>query len=83
MPYINKNSNELSQPFFLLWKEAYNQFNFEFNNFVHKDFNINNLIFLPNRKKHLKQQLGIKWLKNASQKIPLMFHDTTPMIFVQ
>ena len=37
-----------------MWKEAYNQFNFEFNNFVHKDFNINNLIFLPNRKKHLK-----------------------------
>ena len=37
-----------------IWLDAFNSINFDFKNFVHKDFNINNLFFIPTRKKHLK-----------------------------
>ena len=36
---------------------------FTFDNFVHKDFNINNLLYLPSRKRHLK--CGIVDYQNA------------------
>ena len=35
-------------------KSYFDSINFNFINFVHKDFNINNLIYLPSRKDHLK-----------------------------
>jgi len=50
---LDKNDS-LSDEFFDIWIESFNQLNFNFNHFVHKDFNMNNLIFLPSREGHLK-----------------------------
>jgi len=44
----------LSDEFFDIWVESFKQINFDFKHFAHKDFNMNNLIFLPSRKGHLK-----------------------------
>ena len=58
-PYVFKKNIDinLKQDFYYLWENIYNSMEFDFSNFVHKDFNINNLIFLPNRKNYL--QCGI------------------------
>ena len=53
-PYIELNNTDLIEEFFHIWSEAFKDFKFEFNSFVHKDFNINNLILLPSKKNHLK-----------------------------
>ena len=49
-----KISKDLIIEFYECWHRNFNSINFDFNNFVHKDFNINNLIYLPMRKDHLK-----------------------------
>ena len=55
MPYLHNNLNKnISEEYLLVWSEYFNKFDFNFSNFVHKDFNINNLIFLPSKKNHLK-----------------------------
>ena len=55
LPYLYNNVNEnVSEEYLLIWSEYFNKFDFDFSNFVHKDFNINNLILLPSKKNHLK-----------------------------
>ena len=49
-----KMSNDLKEEFFSIWKSNFNSFDFNFTSFVHKDYNINNLIYLPNRRNHCK-----------------------------
>ena len=44
----------LKEEFLDIWLSSYNLIDFNFDNFCHKDFNFNNLIFLPSRLKHLK-----------------------------
>ena len=51
---IELNNKNLVNDFFNIWEEAYKNKVFQFNNFVHKDFNINNLILLPHEHNHLK-----------------------------
>ena len=64
-PFVFKKKidESIRHDFFNFWKESYDSFEFNFANFVHKDFNINNLIYLPNRKEHLK--CGILDFQNA------------------
>ena len=45
---------DLKKDFYNTWLESYREHDFDFTNFVHKDFNINNLIHIPTRKHHLK-----------------------------
>ena len=53
-PYIELNNANLIEEFFYIWHEAFRNIKFEFNSFLHKDFNINNLILLDSKKNHLK-----------------------------
>lgn len=53
-PYVNKNKLLLIDEFLYIWCSAFEDFKFNFTSFVHKDFNINNLILLPSKVKHLK-----------------------------
>ncbi|PPR46173.1 MAG: hypothetical protein CFH18_00659 [Alphaproteobacteria bacterium MarineAlpha5_Bin8] len=52
-PY-KKIDSLLISDFNTVWQETFNSFNFEFNAFVHKDFELINLIYLPNCKDHLR-----------------------------
>ncbi len=52
-PY-KKIDNLIKNDFYKIWQDSFNKFNFEFNSFVHKDFELINLIYLPNNIKHLK-----------------------------
>jgi hypothetical protein len=47
-------SKNLIEEFYGCWQSYFDSINFNFINFVHKDFNINNLIYLPSRKDHLR-----------------------------
>ena len=47
-------NKDLKDEFYFIWKKKYNSIDFNFNNFVHKDFNLNNLIYLPERKDYKK-----------------------------
>jgi len=64
-PYVyNKKIPEnFRQEFFLCWQNQYREINFDFKNFVHKDFNVNNLMYLNSRIDHLK--CGILDFQNA------------------
>ena len=55
-PYVRKTKlhQDLINEFYYCWEKKYNNINFSFNSFVHKDYNINNLFFLPNREYHKK-----------------------------
>jgi len=53
-PYIKIENKDLIEEFLYVWQSAFNNIEFEFKNFIHKDFNINNLILLPTKKNHLK-----------------------------
>ena len=55
-PYAcnKKIPDDLALEFYECWKNNFDLLKFNFNNFVHKDFNLNNLMFLPSRTKHLK-----------------------------
>ncbi len=55
-PYLKNHTmnQELKDKFYLTWENKYNSIDFNFNNFVHKDFNLNNLIYLPERKDYKK-----------------------------
>ena len=62
-PYIGIKDKKLTDEFINIWSLAYKKNYFLFNNFVHKDFNINNLIFIKSRKDYLK--CGIIDFQNA------------------
>ena len=54
-PYLNGEiNNSLSEEYLFIWSECFDNFDFNFSSFVHKDFNINNLILIPSNKNHLK-----------------------------
>lgn len=55
-PFFKKKiiSKNLKSEFYDCWKHCYYSNNFDFNNFVHKDFNINNLLYLPSKKNQFK-----------------------------
>jgi len=53
-PYIGLDKKNLKDEFLYIWTEAFKKINFNFDSFIHKDFNLNNLILIPSRKKHLK-----------------------------
>ena len=55
-PYVHNKeiSKNLTEEFYGCWQSYFDSINFNFINFVHKDFNINNLVYLPLRKDHLK-----------------------------
>ena len=40
--------------FYHTWKSYFESLDLNFTSFVHKDYNLNNLIYLPNKKKHYK-----------------------------
>ena len=49
--------------FYSIWESEFNNIDFNWNTFVHKDFELTNLIYLPDRKEHLK--CGIIDFQNA------------------
>ena len=55
-PYIQKKSmnNELKEEFYNTWKSYFESLDLNFTSFIHKDYNLNNLLYLPNREKHYK-----------------------------
>ncbi len=59
-----KNIDEdISDEFLNIWKLEFENINFEWNSFVHKDYELSNLIHLPERKGHLR--CGIIDFQNA------------------
>ena len=49
--------------FFFIWHSEFENLNFNWNSFVHKDFELSNLMYLHNREDHLK--CGILDYQNA------------------
>ena len=53
--YVKKKmSRELQEEFYDTWKSQFDKLDCNFTSFVHKDYNLNNLIYLPNKNKHYK-----------------------------
>ena len=63
--YLPKNniSHDMVEEFFNIWSHEFNNLNFKWDSFVHKDFELSNLIYLPKRNDHLK--CGIIDFQNA------------------
>lgn len=55
-PYSEKKNmpSELQAEFYDTWKSHFDLLNLNFTSFVHKDYNLNNLIYLPNKQIHYK-----------------------------
>ena len=62
LPYKN-NSKSIADEFLTIWYSEFKNLNFNWNSFVHKDFELSNLMYLQNRKEHLK--CGILDYQNA------------------
>jgi len=60
---INNISKDVVDEFFYVWKSEFDNLNFNWDSFVHKDFELFNLIYLPQREGHLK--CGIIDFQNA------------------
>ena len=60
---INNISPDLAEEFFFIWGKECENLNFKWNSFVHKDFELSNLMYLPKRNDHLK--CGILDFQNA------------------
>ena len=60
---INNISDDIADEFFKLWCQEFKNINFKWDSFVHKDFELINLMYLPKRKDHLK--CGILDFQNA------------------
>tara|TARA_Y100001970_G_scaffold188230_1_gene228944 strand:- start:1428 stop:2348 length:921 start_codon:yes stop_codon:yes gene_type:complete len=56
-------SKSFVEEFFFIWHSEFENLNFNWNSFVHKDFELSNLMHLQNRKGHLK--CGILDYQNA------------------
>ena len=63
--YLPKNniSHDISKEFLFIWMQEFNNLNFKWDSFVHKDFELSNLMYLAKRNKHLK--CGILDFQNA------------------
>ena len=54
-PFIKLSlDEELKNEFIFIWSESYENINFDFTNFAHKDFNMNNLLLRSSEAGHLK-----------------------------
>ncbi len=62
LPFKNI-SKSITDEFFFIWYSEFENLNFNWNSFVHKDFELSNLMYLQNRKEHLK--CGILDYQNA------------------
>ena len=62
LPFKNIQ-NSIAEDFFTIWQSEFENLNFNWNSFVHKDFELSNLIHLQNREDHLK--CGILDFQNA------------------
>ena len=60
---INNISDDIAVEFFNIWSQEFKNINFKWNSFVHKDFELSNLMYLPKRNDHL--QCGILDFQNA------------------
>ena len=60
---ILKTSSDKIEEFLQIWKSEFEKFNFNWNSFVHKDFELSNLMYLPHKENHLK--CGILDFQNA------------------
>jgi len=60
---INNISKDVADEFLFIWNLEFENLNFNWNSFVHKDFELSNLMHLPNRKDHLR--CGILDFQNA------------------
>ena len=60
---IKNISNDIANEFFNIWSQEFKNINFKFDSFVHKDFELINLMHLPKRNDHLK--CGILDFQNA------------------
>ena len=49
-----KIDSSFAKEFLDTWENEFYKYNFDFTSFVHKDFNMNNLFFLPLQKNHLR-----------------------------
>ena len=63
--YLPKNNinNDIADEFFDVWSHEYKKLNFKLDSFVHKDFELSNLLYLPKRNEHLR--CGIIDFQNA------------------
>ena len=63
--YLPKNniSDDMAEEFFDIWSNEFKNLNFKWDSFVHKDFELSNLLYLPKRNNHLK--CGIIDFQNA------------------
>jgi len=64
-PYYKKKnmSLEIKEEFYYVWKKQFNLIEHDFTKFIHKDFNLNNLIYLPKQSKH--KRCGIIDFQNS------------------
>ncbi len=62
LPFKNI-SKAIAEEFFTIWQSEFENLNFNWNSFVHKDFELSNLMYLQNREGHLK--CGILDYQNA------------------
>ena len=60
---IKKISKDVAEEFFYVWKSEFNNLNFNWDSFVHKDFELSNLMHLSQREGHLR--CGILDFQNA------------------
>lgn len=62
LPSLKTTSDQMEE-FLKTWKSEFNKLNFNWNAFVHKDFELSNLMYLPHKVNHLK--CGILDFQNA------------------
>ena len=62
LPSLKTTSDQMEE-FLKIWKSEFNKLNFNWNVFVHKDFELSNLMYLPHKVNHLK--CGILDFQNA------------------
>jgi len=60
---LHNISKDIVDEFFYVWKSEFDNLNFNWDSFVHKDFELSNLMHLPQRDGHLK--CGILDFQNA------------------
>ena len=62
LPLLKITSDQMEE-FLQIWTSEFKKIDFNWNSFVHKDFELSNLMYLPNKENHLK--CGILDFQNA------------------
>ena len=62
LPLLKTTTDQIEE-FLQIWTSEFEKFNFNWNSFVHKDFELSNLMYLPHKENHLK--CGILDFQNA------------------